>query len=127
LYSATQTGGYVTWNSVSYRTNTFYGNPVGKIIGINPLSWKGDTVYVPTTFNKGSLPITANKIEMGVADAKLAPSGFLWVHKPHRSTEEYPGVNTPYYHKNDYLFYYMNIRENIKQRLEEFLKEKKIN
>jgi len=126
-YSATQTGGYVVWNAVSYRTNTFYGNPVGKIIGVNPLSWKGDTAYVPVSCNKGSLPITAKKIDMNVADAKLAPSGFLWVHKPPRSTEEYPGVNTPYYHKNDYLFYYMNIRENVKQRVEEFLKEKKIN
>lgn len=124
-YSATEVGGYVTWNSVSYKTNTFYGKPVGKIIGVNPLSWTGDTVYVPASFNKGGLTVHADKIDVTVADAKLAPSGFLWVQKPSRSTEEYPGINTPYYHKNDYLFYYMNIRENVRQRIEQFFKEKK--
>jgi hypothetical protein len=126
-YSATQTGGYVVWNSVAYKTNTFYGKRVGKIIGVNPLSWKGDTAYVPANFNKGGLPFTANKIDTAVADAKLAPSGFLWVHKPSRSLEEYPGINSFYYHKNDFSFYYMNIRENVKQRIEQFLKEQKNN
>ncbi len=123
----THIGGFVTWNSVSYHTNTFYGKPVGKIVGINPLSWKMDTAHIPASQNKGSLPISANKIDMGVADAKLAKSGFLWVSKPDRTEQEYPDINSSYYHKNDYLFFYMNIRENVKQRVEQFLKEKKEN
>lgn len=116
-----QTGGYVTWNSVSYRTNTFYGDPVGKIIGVNPLSWKCDTAYVPKSFNKGGLSFAAMKIDTAIVDAKLAPSGFLWVHPPDKTLEEYPGTNTFYFHKDDYAFFYMNIRENVALRIEHYL------
>lgn len=118
------TGGYVTWNTVSYKKNSFFGNPVGTIIGVNPLSWKTDTVYVPETSNKGALPFTASRIDIGLVDAKLAPSGFLWVHKPDKPKEEYPAINTPYYHMNDYNFFYMNIRENAKLRVKTFLDKK---
>ncbi len=126
-YSATHTGGYVVWNSVSYHTNTFYGNPVGNVIGVNPLSWQGDTAYVAAENNKGGLPFTADMIEPSIVDAKLAPSGFLWVHKPDRKEDEYPGLTSFYYHKNDYAFFYMNIRENVKQRIEIYLKQKQKN
>jgi hypothetical protein len=125
--SPKSTGGFVTWNTVSYNTNSFYGEPVGDIIGINPLSWKRDTVYFPVTYNKGSLPFTADRLDMTVADAKVALSGFLWVHKPDRTEEEYPGTNSFYYHKEDYAFFYMNIRDNVKERVEEFLKKNKNN
>lgn len=122
---AAHTGGFVTWNTVSYNTNTFYGNPVGNILGVNPLSWKTDTVYVPKKMNKGSLQFVTDIIDDTLVDAKLAPSGFLWVNKPKdRSTEVYPGINTSYYHKEDYVFFYMNIRENVKLRVEQYLKEK---
>jgi len=124
--SPEQTGGYVTWNSVSYRTNTFYGDPVGDVVGVNPLSWKRDTAYVPETFNKGGLPFTADRIDSAIVDAKLAPSGFLWVHPPlKKPLSEYPGINTFYYHKDDYPFFYMNIRENVKQRVEMYIKQQK--
>ncbi len=124
-YAANATGGYVVWNSVSYNINTFYGKPVGKVIGINPLSWKGDTVYVPAKFNKGGLPFTAVRIDTAVVDAKLAPSGFLWVHAPSRTAEEYPSLNLFYYHKDDYSFFYMNIRENVELRVNEYMKTHK--
>lgn len=117
-----QTGGYVSWNSVSYHTNTFYGDPVGKIIGVNPLSWKRDTAYVSRAFNKGGLSFAAVKIDTAIVDAKLAPSGFLWVHAPSfKLLDEYPGINTFYYHKNDYAFFYMNIRENVALRVKHYL------
>ncbi len=125
-YSAKATGGYVVWNSVSYHTNTFYGEPVGNVVGINPLSWKGDTAYVPHAYNKGGLPFTSNRVDTAIVDAKLAPSGFLWVHKPQgKSLEEYPATNTFYYHKDDYSFFYMNIRENVALRVSEYLKQRK--
>lgn len=124
MTSPTETGGYVTWNSVSYRTNTFYGDRVGKIVGINPLSWKRDTAYVPHEFNKGGLPFTADKIDTAIADAKVAPSGFLWVHRPIKLLSQYPGINTPYFHKDDYAFFFMNVRENVKLRVEEYLRTK---
>lgn len=123
---ASHTGGFVVWNTVSYKTNTFYGNPVGTIIGVNPLSWKTDTVYVPKSQNKGSLQFVTDIVDDTLVDAKLAPSGFLWVHKPQdRSNDVYPGINSFYYHKEDYAFFYMNIRENVKVRIEQYLKENK--
>lgn len=120
-----QTGGYVTWNSVAYNTNTFYGDRVGTIVGVNPLSWKCDTAYVPAQLNKGALPFTGNRIDTALVDAKLAPSGFLWIHAPHqKKIDEYPGINTFYYHKDDYAFFYMNIRENVRLRVEEYFKRR---
>jgi len=121
--SKEQTGGYVSWNSVSYHTNTFYGEPVGNIVGVNPLSWKHDTVHVSKEFNKGGLPFTAQRIDSAIADAKVAPSGFLWVHTRSKSIKDYPGINTFYYHKDDYPFFYMNIRENVNLRVKEYLKK----
>ncbi|PBQ32871.1 hypothetical protein CNR22_14175 [Sphingobacteriaceae bacterium] len=125
MSSPSETGGYVTWNTVAYRTNTFYGDPVGKILGVNPLSWKTDTVHVPHQKNLGGLPFTANKIDTALTDAKVAPSGFLWVHAPalKKPLNHYPGMNTFYYHKNDYAFFYMNIRENVKLRIETYFKK----
>ena len=125
MYSATEYGGFVVWNSVSYHTNTFYGDPVGKIIGVNPLSWKGDTAHVPASFNKGSLPFSADRIDTGLVDAKLAPSGFLWVQKGSGPFSEYPGTTTFYYHKDDYAFFYMNIRENVEERVNHYLMKHK--
>lgn len=125
MESPEETGGFVTWNSVSYHTNTFYTDPVGKIIGINPLSWKRDTVYVPETFNKGGLPFTASAIDTFVVDAKIAKSGFLWVHPPKKSLDDYPGINGFYFHKDDYAFYYMNIRENVALRVKQYLLKQK--
>ncbi len=125
-YSAGSFGGYVVWNTTSYHTNTFYGEHVGKVLGVNPLSWRGDTAYVPYSFNKGGLPFTTNRVDTAIVDAKLAPSGFLWVHKPEgKSPEEYPAINTFYYHKDDYSFFYMNIRENVALRVSEYLKQHK--
>jgi hypothetical protein len=121
MESPGETGGFVTWNSVSYHTNTFYTDPVGKIIGINPLSWKRDTAYMPETFNKGGLPFTASSIDTAIVDAKLAKSGFLWIHPPKKSLNEYPGINGFYFHKDDYAFFYMNIRENVALRVNQFL------
>lgn len=125
MNSPSEIGGYVTWNSVSYRTNTFYGDPVGDILGVNPLSWKADTAYVPREKNLGGLPFTANRVDSQVVDAKIAPSGFLWVHAPvlSKPLNHYPGMNTFYYHKNDYQFFYMNIRQNVKTRIEAYFKK----
>ena len=116
-----ETGGFVTWNSVSYNTNTFMGDRVGKVIGVNPLSWKMDTTYIPAIKNLGSLPFSFQKIEKHLFDAKLAPSGFLWVNVPkNASTNDYKGIVMPYYHMNDYSFFYMNVRENVAKRIESY-------
>jgi hypothetical protein len=123
-----QTGGYVTWNSVSENTNTFMGEPVGNIVGVNPLSWKTDTVHVAASKNNGSLPFSFLKIEKQKFGAKLAPSGFLWVDVPkNTSNDDYKGTITPYYHFNDYSFFYMNIRENVAKRIESYYKSDKKN
>lgn len=120
-----ETGGYVSWNSVFYYTNTFYGDRVGKIVGVNPLSWKHDTAFVSKKMNKGGMPFTAHRIDTGIVDAKVAPSGFLWVHPPLKLLNEYPGINTRHYHKDDYAFFYMNIRENANLRVEEYFRKNK--
>lgn len=116
------TGGFVSWNTVVWGVDKFYGEKENGIVCVNPLSWTCDTTHVPASANKGGLPFTADKIDTAVVDAKAAKSGMLWVHRPARSPKQYENINSSYFHLEDYNFFYMNIRENVKQRVSEYLK-----
>lgn len=115
-----QTGGFVVWNTVRRGTNTFYGEEVGKIFCVNPLTWKADTNYAPASLNLGGLPVSFDRIDPGLCDAQCAPSRFLWVHRPHQPSRSYFRLHTRFYHKDDYSFFYMNIRRNVQQRIDAY-------
>ncbi|MFI5204822.1 MAG: DUF3089 domain-containing protein [Flavobacteriales bacterium] len=127
--SATQTRCYVAWHTMKWDTklkklkkrmkNTPGSSSYGKHECVNPLTWKRDTVYAPASLNLGSVPFTFNKVYKGKVDAKCV-STQLWTHKS--KLKGFPkGKN---YHVADYGLYYMNIRENVKQRVEEYGKGK---
>lgn len=119
--SPSETGGFVTWNTVRRGTNTFYGEDVGKILCVNPLTWKADTGYAPSSLNLGGLPISFDRIDPGLCDAQCSSLGFLWVNRPHQRSRDYFRLGTRFYHKDDYQFFYMNIRRNVQQRIDAYL------
>jgi len=117
--SASECGCYVTWNSVPWFQLTFYGRPIRPVECVNPLTWTTSKEHAPDSLNKGGMPFGFTHIDKGLADAKISPIGLLWVHRPkNKSKKQYPQINGPSYHILDYNLFYMNIRENIHQRID---------
>ena len=86
----------------------------------NPLTWTTDTVYAPREQNKGSVLRDFNEVVLNTTDARIY-GGVLWVTKP-----KFPGSAlfiTRNYHIGDINLFYMNLRENVEQRIKAFLNQ----
>lgn len=80
----------------------------------NPLSWTTSDERIKASKNNGSILRDFNKIVLHTTDAKIH-NGVLWVHKP-----KFPGAvfyRSKNYHIGDINLFYMNMRENIEQRI----------
>lgn len=85
----------------------------------NPLSWTTTTDYVNARQNKGSVLKNFGKIIPKTTDAQIHES-VLWVNRP-----KFPGsvfYRSRNYHIGDINLFYMNIRENIEQRIFSYMK-----
>jgi hypothetical protein len=83
----------------------------------NPITWKTDNGYASRKMNSGSVLYKFNKIYKRTTDAYIN-EGVIWVNKP-----KFPGsflYSAKNYHVGDINLYYMNIRENIGQRIENY-------
>jgi hypothetical protein len=83
----------------------------------NPLTWQTDSVYAPRNLNKGSVLFKFNKVYKYTTDGHLG-NGFLYVRKP-----KFPWsflYFTKNYHVGDINLYYVNIRENVGQRIRSY-------
>jgi hypothetical protein len=129
--SATQCNCYVAWNSRKWGGEVVRGESrlankpdpgeSSSLECINPLTWKHDTVYAAALLNKGSLPLGHKRVDVGVTDCKCTTDGTLWVHPPDKNG--YPNLFT--YHIFDYSFFWMNIRENVRTRVDQYFKNNK--
>lgn len=119
--SATQTGCIVSWNTYKWGAvskNEFLGS---NCYCTNPLTWKCDSIYAGYDLNLGGLPRRFDRIDEGIADARIK-DGLLWIHKPKKRGYFRVGKN---YHVSDYNLFYMNIRENVKHRIDAYFEIKK--
>jgi len=83
----------------------------------NPLTWKTDNEYAHKNMNTGSLLYKFNKIYKRTTDAQVH-EGVIWVNRP-----KFPWsflYSTKNYHVGDINLYYMNIRENVDQRVKKY-------
>jgi len=88
------------------------------LIVTNPISWTTDTNFVSRQANKGSVLTRFNKVYKKTTDAQIK-SGVVYSYRPH-----FPGsflYRTDNYHVGDINLYYMNIRENLRERVSAFL------
>jgi Protein of unknown function (DUF3089) len=86
----------------------------------NPLTWTADTVYAPKELNKGSVLTQFNKVYNHITDAQIS-NGLLFVKKPKMPFGFlYLAGN---YHVADINLFYLNIRENVRQRINAFNKK----
>jgi hypothetical protein len=115
--SASQTGCMVSWRSAKWGTTEDKYFFQKSRVCTNPLSWTRDSTYVSAQNNHGSIPLRAKRMDVNLADARISQS-ILWVHKPKKSGYLRNNKN---YHIMDYALFWMNIRENVKLRVDQYL------
>ena len=116
-----QTKCWVSWSS--YERNFVpqnYHVALERAMCINPLTWKYNEEYATKNLNKGAVLIPFKKILTDRCDAQVH-GGILWVTKPKfRGSALYTNPN---YHIADLNFFYMDIRQNLEVRIENYFKE----
>lgn len=114
--NADDIGCYNTWNTYRWGTKvTAYHE--GAVV-TNPVNWTTDDTYASTEESKGFVLRAFDKFLPNKLDAKCS-DGILWVHKP-----KFPGsflLMTDNYHIGDYNLFYMDVRENVANRVDQFM------
>jgi hypothetical protein len=116
-----QTGCLCSWRTFHKGyIPRYFKNENGNSYATNPLTWTITEEYAPKKLNKGSVLTKFNKVYKQVSDAQLH-NGFLWIKKP-----KFPGSSlyfTRNYHPGDINLFYLNIRENVRQRINAYWKQ----
>jgi hypothetical protein len=114
-----QTGCFCSWRTLRKGYIPSYLKEEEDVHAINPLLWVTNETYASKQFNKGSVLTKFNKVYKHVTDAQLS-DGLLFVKKP-----RFPWgflYFTKNYHIGDINLFYLNIRENVRQRIGMFWK-----
>jgi hypothetical protein len=69
--------------------------------------------------NKGAIPSGFDRIDAGFSPCQCTSTGALWTNKPKR--KGYPAIKN--YHVLDYNLFYINIRDNVKLRVDKYLSQ----
>lgn len=110
-----QTGCLCSWRTL--RRNfvpSYLKKEKGNSYVTNPLTWTTGTEYASRKMNKGSVLTKFNTVFRNTTDAQIS-NGLLYVKHP-----KFPWsflYFTRNYHIGDINLYYMNLRENIRQRI----------
>ena len=123
---ATDTGVIISYNTEGEgNTNNIVVLPGA--VAINPVNWKTDETYAPESENLGSLNNqTMQVVSPGLADAKLDLKRGVVI----TTTAQANGY--PYnkkfgekgYHSQDFALYYENLRQNVADRIDAYIKKK---
>jgi hypothetical protein len=115
-----QTGCLCSWRT--FRKNyvpSYLKNNTDDVYVTNPINWLTTDAYAGKQQNKGSVLRKFNKVYPAVTDAQIV-KGILYVKKP-----KFPWsflYFTKNYHVADINLFYLNIRENVAQRIAMFWK-----
>ncbi|MBC7827467.1 MAG: DUF3089 domain-containing protein [Chitinophagaceae bacterium] len=113
-----QVGCVCAWRSYqSGYIPSFVKKEIETGLVVNPLTWTTEETPALKNKNKGAVLRNFNKVYYHVADARIN-KGILWISKP-----EFPGsffLRMKNYHVADINFFYLNIRENLRQRVDAF-------
>lgn len=130
--TASQVACLVSWNAQAPYADKNMKDALNiheEIVCVNPLTWITDTTYIPRTYNKGARMynkrVGKDEVLLHYADAQIK-QGLLMV-TPNNSQQK---LQTPLakgnYHLYDYSFFYYNIKENVKERIDAYEQGKKI-
>ncbi len=119
--NASSTGCIVSWRTykTGYTEPNFVAKENFKAIVVNPLSWLTDSAYVTAKNNTGGVLKNFNKIVPHVVDAQIN-NNILWTSKPNVFGKIF--FTKKNFHIGDINLFYMNIRENVRERIGMFWK-----
>ena len=119
---SSSTGCFVSWRTYKrgYTEPKFVAKENFKAIVINPLTWSCDTTLISAKKNLGGVLLKFNKIIPRVVDAEIHHN-ILWTSKPNISGKIF--FTKKNFHVGDINLFYMNIRQNVKSRINAFLKK----
>jgi len=116
-----QTGCYVSWRSYKKGARPKRGWGIGSDIAVvNPITWTTKNQPSSLEDHKGIVLGKFNKIYPQKTKAEVA-NNVLWVKKP-----RFPGsflIMTKNYHGADYNLFWLDVRENVQNRVNQYLKE----
>ncbi|TND09651.1 MAG: hypothetical protein FD123_1008 [Bacteroidetes bacterium] len=121
--SATQTGCFVSWNTVYWGQQTIYAYTRYKGCAcVNPVSWKQATATVPSAKHQGGVKFEFENVDTALCETKVHDN-LLWVKfsRPLDAVKYWhTGTN---YHVSDVNLFYMDIRKNAVDRTNAYLKK----
>ncbi len=120
--SAEATSCFVGWRSFQKgEINSQIKEEKGNSVCVNPLTWTTSTQWAPASMNAGSL-FGFNTLNSHAASAGIEPdSKILWVSFPKEAGEYVKRLKN--LHVYDYNLFWMNIRENVKQRIDAYFRK----
>lgn len=115
--NATETGCFISWSSYKegfHPDGEFYKNTES----INPLSWTIDTTQITIENYDGTVVFNPKKIRKRTMSVRIADIGgkVLWVKTKAPWFRFFKNL-----HVADYGLFYMDIRKNVKQRVDAYL------
>lgn len=121
---STATGCFVSWRTFKrgYTEPNFIAKENFKAVVINPLSWTRDTLLIPSSKNYGGILLKFNKLVPYTVDANIH-NNILWTSKPNIFGKMF--FTKKNYHVGDINLFYMNIRQNVKTRINAYWKKQK--
>ena len=124
---ANDTGVIVSYNTEGLGNKEQFNCVVQEgAISINPINWKRDDTYASKEENLGSLS-AEGEIEYHKADARVDTERGVVICESIESDAESQAIMQEYfgpdsYHLQDYSLYFMNLRQNVADRIEAFEK-----
>jgi hypothetical protein len=117
------TGCFVGWRSyVKGEISNAVKMENGNSVCVNPLNWTTSTEWLPESKNDGSL-YSFKMIIPNAVSAGIEPSSkILWVTLPKELSVKMKKLKN--LHVYDYNLFWMNIRENVKQRIDAYFNKK---
>jgi hypothetical protein len=122
--SAAQTGCVVGWRT--FRKGfvpKYVKKESGNCICVNPVTWTTSSDWSPGNLHPGILTRDFNELKFPytLSCSVAEGSNILWVDFPLKLRRRYPIRN---FHVADYNLFYLNIRKNVRDRVEEYIKSK---
>jgi len=120
---STSSGCFVSWRT--YREdfkNDIINRKDSTIVVVNPISWKTTNEIISNQNQKGAVLYNFNKVFKHTQNAQVEGNA-LWVSHP-----KFPGsilYKTKNYHAGDINLFYLDIREDVARRINQYLSKNK--
>ncbi len=115
-----QTSCWMTWNTyLADYYPPYHKKWYTNAASVNPLSWTTDGDVISRDENAGGVLKNFRRIHPKIVDAQNH-DGMLWIHKP-RFFGNFL-LNWKRFHNADYNLFYFNIRKNVEERTDNYLK-----